>query len=336
LPIQESDIYACLANNVLRLILMPTEACNFRCTYCYEDFEYRRMDDEVVHGVKAFLAQRLHDLDSLTLSWFGGEPLLARDIVEDLLAYAGALVREKPEMRFASDMTTNGSLLSPGVFRRLLDLGVTTYQISFDGPREWHDRTRVQANRRGTFDRIWDNVAAMRKVDDDFKVVVRLHIHQENVSALPRFVEEYARFFADDPRFRLFFRQLSSLGGPCEPAVSLLAGAELERRLEELKRCAESHGVRYMTTERPMVCYAARGNAFVVRSNGRLNKCTVALEHPANQVGLLKPDGRLQIDAGRMQGWMRGVLSNDMEALECPMRGFADPQAPPSGLQVTA
>ena len=30
------------------------------------------------------------------------------------------------------------------------------------------------------------------------------------------------------------------------------------------------------------VCYAARGNSYVVRADGRLNKCTVALEHPNN------------------------------------------------------
>ena len=35
-----------------------------------------------------------------------------------------------------------------------------------------------------------------------------------------------------------------------------------------------------------MVCYAARANSFVVRSNGQLNKCTVALDTDYNHVGV--------------------------------------------------
>ena len=31
----------CTDNAILHLIVLPTEACNFRCTYCYEDFELK-------------------------------------------------------------------------------------------------------------------------------------------------------------------------------------------------------------------------------------------------------------------------------------------------------
>lgn len=34
----EQDRMFSLRNDVLHLILLPTEQCNFRCTYCYEDF----------------------------------------------------------------------------------------------------------------------------------------------------------------------------------------------------------------------------------------------------------------------------------------------------------
>ena len=44
-----------LASNLLHLILMPTEQCNFRCTYCYEDFAHDRMSPRVVAGIKRLL-----------------------------------------------------------------------------------------------------------------------------------------------------------------------------------------------------------------------------------------------------------------------------------------
>jgi sulfatase maturation enzyme AslB (radical SAM superfamily) len=37
------------------------------------------------------------------------------------------------------------------------------YQISFDGPREWHDRKRVLANGERTYDRIWSHLCQMKE-----------------------------------------------------------------------------------------------------------------------------------------------------------------------------
>ena len=61
-----------LASDALHLMLLPTEACNFRCRYCYEDHAPERMSPELVGAVKAFLSRRATDLRWLYVSWFGG------------------------------------------------------------------------------------------------------------------------------------------------------------------------------------------------------------------------------------------------------------------------
>jgi len=326
MPISTEEICTSLANNILHLVLMPTEACNFRCTYCYEDFRYKRMEPEVVQGVKRFLSRRAPELDALTLSWFGGEPLLARDIMDDILLHAQTLGREHPGMHLVSDITTNAYLLSKPVLGRLLDLGVTQYQISFDGPREWHDRTRVLANGRGTFDRIWSNMLAMREEKRQFQVLVRLHVDRENQAAMPEFIEMYEKSFGGDPRFRLFLRNVSRLGGPNDARFPFLEKEEGRKVIEVLGRCAEEHRVSHLTVEHlNPICYATRGNSFVVRANGRLNKCTVALEHPNNQVGRIDADGHVELHDAMMLRWMRGLWSGVPEEFECPMHGYADP-----------
>jgi uncharacterized protein len=77
------------------------------------------------------------------------------------------------------------------------------------------------------------------------------------------------------------------------------------------------------------VCYASRANSFLVRADGTLAKCTVALSHPQNRVGRLLEDGTVELDAEKMQGWMRGLWSEDGDELRCPMVGFADASNPP-------
>src|SRR5215211_2329775 len=80
----EAELASSFLNESLHLIVLPTEQCNFRCTYCYEDFSIGRMSSEVIQGVKRLIDRRLPSLKSLSVSWFGGEPLLGRAIVEDI------------------------------------------------------------------------------------------------------------------------------------------------------------------------------------------------------------------------------------------------------------
>jgi uncharacterized protein len=71
-------------------------------------------------------------------------------------------------------------------------------------------------------------------------------------------------------------------------------------------------------------CFAAALGSYVVRSNGELAKCTVALGHPNNRIGVLQPDGTVALDSAKMSGWLRGALNGEPESIECPMRGWAD------------
>lgn len=81
-------IQLALDPNYLGLIILPTEKCNFRCTYCYEDFENKRIDKKVVDGIKNLLSNRSNNLKILNIELFGGEPLLTKDIFFDILSHA--------------------------------------------------------------------------------------------------------------------------------------------------------------------------------------------------------------------------------------------------------
>jgi uncharacterized protein len=85
----------------------------------------------------------------------GGEPLLLGE--ERLSLLLGGLRETLPKTCTLS-IQTNGVLLT----ERVMDVCVrthTTIAVSLDGPREVHDRHRLDFNRRGTFDRA---VAAVR------------------------------------------------------------------------------------------------------------------------------------------------------------------------------
>lgn len=320
--LKNQEIVGYLTSRVLQLTLMPTERCNFRCAYCWEEFVQGRMDNWVVTAVKALLDRRADDLEWLSLDWFGGEPMLVMDIVEDIQEFALALARNRPMLTLRSSMTTNGYLLDEERLVRLTELGVKRFMIALDGPPETHDRQRVTASGKGTFARIWTNLLSARQSESDFKIVVRLQIGRESPGSVVKFLRLFSSELARDDRFELAIIPLSYLRPSLDPPSNPHRASGLA---EAANQVAQSMGlIAPAAVDGPVVCHAARANAFVVRSDGTLAKCPVALYNQENSVGKLLEDGRVEIDTGRMSGWLRGLESWDEAELRCPMVGYAD------------
>lgn len=314
----DRSVLESLDSSRLRLIVLPTEQCNFRCSYCYEDFALGHMSPALVRALKLFIERRIEDLRLLQIDWFGGEPLLAHPVIEDVSSFAQGLC-ETGGVRFRSSATTNGSLLTPERLQRLVDSGVNDFQISLDGFGAQHDRTRVAMNGAGTFERIWGNLLAARDSDLGFTVSLRVHMHPDNASALPELVGAIRAEFGGDRRFSVFFKGVGRYGGPGDATLRVFSSQEaraVKRQLEAL--LGDSFANRSLTPSPSYVCYAAQANSLVIRSNGRLAKCTVAFADERNDVGCLKPDGTLEIDAEHLQVWLFGIETRKQADLACP------------------
>jgi uncharacterized protein len=321
---RQAELWASLSNQALHLCILPTEACNFRCEYCYESFEFGKMCHEVVAAIKRYLTRRVPDLRTLQVSWFGGEPLLAMDVIDDISSHILTLAADHKFM-YGADMTSNAYLLTKRKFDRLCSLGVNSYQITFDGPQAEHDKRRALAGGRPTFGTIWANLVAIQQSKNAFSIRVRLHLHAGNIASIPEFIDDFARQFGGDSRFSLFIRPVSWLGGADDNRLSLLDHAEGVKLAERFCADCEKLGIaaRSMTQgESAPICYASKLNSWVVRSNGRLNKCTVALASANNDVGRILPDGSFELDDGALRLWSRGIGSEVLEELSCPLRNF--------------
>ena len=66
------------------------------------------------------------------------------------------------------------------------------------------------------------------------------------------------------------------------------------------------------------VCYASKPNSFVIRADGKINKCTVALSDNVNSIGLLLSDGTISIEPELAKQWSLGFFNNDSDYLACP------------------
>ncbi|HSQ60752.1 MAG TPA: CHAT domain-containing protein, partial [Acidobacteriota bacterium] len=152
---------------------------------------------------------------------------------------------------------------------------------------------------------------------------------QDNVQDIPAFLRLCAAGVGSDPRYEILLRALFRTRGTVDSGLPLLELGECEGVLDRLRGYARELGLKTTpSAARDSVCYAAKANSFVVRADGRLNKCTVGLEEPNNQVGRIHGDGTVEVDASKLRWWMRGVWSGDAEERVCPLRGRAEPPAP--------
>ncbi len=153
------------------VLLKVASRCNLDCGYCYVynmgDEAWRdqpkRMSRAVLGQVALRLAEQL-DLQSEPFSvvLHGGEPLLlGANLLEN---YCAALRRALPHP-CGIHVQTNGVLLTDAVIDVLVhhDVGVS---VSIDGPREIHDRFRVDHRGRGSFDAVRAGIARMLARDD--------------------------------------------------------------------------------------------------------------------------------------------------------------------------
>jgi uncharacterized protein len=282
------------------------------------------MKKDTIIGIKALLERRCTDLDYLNISWFGGEPLTAKDIVLEISEYAMTLTRNYPKLRYKGDMTTNGYFLDLETIVELLDRGVQSYQISLDGPREVHNKSRIRADGSGTYDKIWDNLLAIRNSSLPVSVLLRVHFTSDNVTQLDPLIEDIRKEFSHDSRFSVFFKAIERMGGANDASIKVLSEAEKEEaiKLLKIKFFGESTTSLQSFFTQPHICYASRPNSLVIRSNGDVGKCTVALNDKRNKIASLRSDGTLNLISGRLAPWVRGIETLDSQALGCPLVGL--------------
>src|SRR3989338_5267427 len=115
------------------LLLSLTNRCNYKCEMCDVPLQADK-PAELTLGEIFHLLDQAKEIGMKNLILTGGEPLLRPDVFE-VIAYA-------PTLGLRVHMPSNGSLLTETVAKKLRDAGISSVNISIDGPKEIQDRIR--------------------------------------------------------------------------------------------------------------------------------------------------------------------------------------------------
>ena len=182
----------------LQLTIAPTMDCNMCCPYCYEDKKNFVMSDEIQEQLVNFIKthfDRNTDVRMLSVVWYGGEPLLQKDIIYNLSKRFVDLCNEKEKM-YKAAIITNGALLDVETAKRLAeDCKVESVQITIDGIKEMHNKRRILISGEDSFDIITKNIDAIK---DILPINVRVNVDKENAEEMDTLV----RFFIEEKNWK--------------------------------------------------------------------------------------------------------------------------------------
>lgn len=185
-------------STLVRLVIAPTLACNFACAYCFEQLNKSQsrkddknifMPEEVKQDLLRYIEKIVKKGKDVFVTWYGGEPLLAKETIFDLSQKIIAITEEN-KVGYSAGMITNGYLLSEDsdLVQNLKKNRIEYIHITLDGPREVHDSRRMLKGSNGpTFDRILEGIKLLKV--NDIEAYIRVNIDRSNIDNISRLLD---------------------------------------------------------------------------------------------------------------------------------------------------
>lgn len=186
-------------SSTLFFCISPTNSCNMECPYCFQGDKSARnrdtkyLNEENMNALKQMVLNALEKphatrIDKIAIEWFGGEPLLRKNVIRDFSAFVLDICSTY-NIDFFGSIITNASLLDADTWQLLEDCKVYQVQITIDGEKDMHDQLRFYANGKGSYDHIMNNLALMPK--DKFDVTIRINGDRAVFENIPRLLEDF-------------------------------------------------------------------------------------------------------------------------------------------------
>jgi uncharacterized protein len=265
------------------LTIAPTLACNFNCPYCYEvDRPNIYMSKDVEEKVIQFISN-YKSVKELNINWYGGEPLMALDIIERITKK----IKENKSLKYNSSIITNGYLLDIPTIKKLKDLSIRRVQITIDGDKETHDKRRILLNGEGTFDTIINNIDNLFKYYKEVKVDIRVNVDKSNSEEFANVFKFLKKRYIDN-NISIYYAFVEDKACNTVPDCNL----DFTDKMNFISDMFEKHGVDVglFPENKLSECMARYINSYLIDPKGNLYKCLYDIGNEKMSVGNITTD----------------------------------------------
>lgn len=304
------------------LFLELTDRCNERCIHCGsrcgETFSEELSTEDFCALLDKVAQDFAGELPQLCIT--GGEPLLRKDFFE--------IVGHAVELGFLWGMTSNGTLITKDVARRLKEAGMSTVAVSLDGLKEYHDEFRRSP---GAFEKTVEGLRNL--MEQGFKdVMATTVVTKRNFSQLDRLFDLVCDIDVDT--WRLL--GLEPIGRALDIPEYLLSTEEHRQMLDFIKAkreegypvtygCCHWLGLEYEREVRDwyFLCNAGIYTASVM-ANGDIGACLDIERRPETIQGNILRDDFTKVWKERFEIFRTPLSDRCEECGKCPDVAFCE------------
>jgi len=201
--------------------IIPTYACNCKCTYCIEGTVTKRSErisETMIDAIFDKLSQIKQGVPNITL--YGGEPLLRSNY--EIVSY---IFEKTKKAQGHIAIITNGTTLDHYLELLKKYSSILLYiQITIDGPKAIHDNKRMLHNGNGTFDMILDNISKVLEEVPEVHIKARTNVSKDDsISDLSELFSVYEeRGFTNYEKFSYYLSPIYDAYGGCFTSTCII------------------------------------------------------------------------------------------------------------------
>lgn len=271
-------------NDTARVTILPTLNCNFHCWYCYEKHLDSKMKADDITKVISFCRDIICNgsVKNFHLDWFGGEPLMYFDEIVFPISVAVKEICHSCNVIFRNSITTNGYFINLEMIRRMNEIDLKSFQITLDGGKQFHNKTRFSAKEKNSYDVIVRNIVRLFYAIPDIRMLVRINYTPKNIDS----IEDIAESFPDDVRPKIEI--IPQLVWQFKENVNLMESS-LKKKMETFIKKGYRRSFARLGC---VLCYAENMNQYVINYNLLVYKCTARDFSEKYAIGVLDENGK--------------------------------------------
>lgn len=304
----------------MNLTIIPTYKCNLNCFYCYQDRQQASyMSSELQEDMIQFVRHQLKDVKKMHVTWFGGEPLMAWDLITNMSKQFIEMC-DAAACEYSANIVTNGFLFDQEKMDALGALKISRVQITLDGPpAENAKRKRIPGDPLESFEKILGIIEALlnRKVDLNVRINIDKN-NKESLDELMTLIEHRPARGANwyPARISPYTTVCKSVENSCFD-VEDFSRVEHEFYAQSFKKGLRSEFGGLLPKNKSMFCAANHVNSYIVDPVGDLYKCWNEVGDVTKRMACLDKDGKTVADSSMKMQQMKWISCNPLEFDAC-------------------
>ena len=272
------------SNDGVSFRILTTTACNARCAYCYEQMtETITINKKVADDILKYIFKEIKGKKSFSITWFGGEPLINKDIICYINSKIKNHIKNKM-IKYTNRIITNASLFTEDLCKIAKEeWNLDSIQITLDGTKKKHNEIKNYAGIEDAFTLTIKNINNLLKYD--LPVVVRLNYGINNYKDLKKLIK-YLKINLIKP-VKIYPSPIFSIND--NDSSSVINPENLAKYHYEISKTLKKYGFKKHIIDFPSSkinpCGSVLPTYKVIMPDGRFFKCATEIKYPDHCVG---------------------------------------------------